>query len=74
MASHKYRVGQVVDFNPSPRAGVPATALEYKILRLLPHERGEHLYRIKAISEPYERIARESELALGSTVVEFQKP
>jgi hypothetical protein len=66
MASHKYRVGQVVDFNPSPRVGVPASVREYKILRLLPHEGGELSYRIKTIAEAFERVAKESELALGS--------
>jgi len=68
MASHKFRVGQVVDFNPSPRVGVPPSIREYKILRLLPHEGGERLYRIKTITELYERVAKESELELGSSV------
>ena len=62
MANHKFRVGQAVEFNPSPRIGVPASVREYKILRLLPHESGERLYRIKTITEPFERIAKESEL------------
>lgn len=66
MANPKFRVGQVVEFNPSPRVGVPAAAREYKILRLLPHERGERLYRIKTITESFERIANESDLVLGS--------
>ena len=64
MASHKFRVGQVVDFNPS-RVGVPASVRAYKILRLLPSEGCEQLYRIKTITEPIERVARESELTLG---------
>ena len=68
MANHKFRVGQVVDFNPSPRIGMPAASREYKILRLLPDDRGERLYRIKTISEAFERIARESELVLGPSV------
>ena len=68
MAVHKFRVGQVVDFNPSPRIGVPATSREYKILRLLPIESGERLYRIKTITEAFERIAKESELVLGQSV------
>jgi hypothetical protein len=65
MASHKFKVGQMVDFIPS-RAGVPASVRAYKVLRLLPHERGERLYRIKTIVEAFERIAKESEL-VGST-------
>ena len=65
MAGHKFRVGQAVDFKPS-RVGVPASLREYKILRLLPHDGGERLYRIKTITEPLERIAKESELVLGT--------
>jgi hypothetical protein len=65
MAHHKFKVGQMVDFVPS-RAGVPASVRAYKILRLLPHERGERLYRIKTIAEAFERVAMESEL-VGST-------
>ncbi len=59
--SNKFRVGEMVDFFPSQR-GVPASARSYKILRLIPYEGGERLYRIKTIAEAYERVARESEL------------
>lgn len=55
----------MVDFNPS-RPGVPASIREYKILQLLPSEGGERTYRIKSITEPFERVAKESELSLGS--------
>lgn len=68
MKEHKFRVGQVVDFHPSPKIAFPAAAQEYKILRLVPHERGERLYRIKTITERFERIAKESELVLGISV------
>lgn len=68
MSTHKYKIGQVVDFNPSPRIGVPASSRKYQILRLLPIEGGEKLYRIKAITEAFERVAKESELVLGSSV------
>jgi hypothetical protein len=61
MANHIYKVGQMVDFVPS-RTGVPASVRAYKILRLLPHEGGERLYRIKTIAEAFERVAKESEL------------
>lgn len=57
----KYKVGQMVDFMPSNRA-VPASVRSYKVLRVLPNEGGEQLYRIKTIAEAFERIARESEL------------
>jgi len=57
----KFKVGQLVDFLPSSRA-VPASVRSYKVLRVLPREAGEQLYRIKTIAEAFERIARESEL------------
>ena len=63
MAFHQFRVGQVVDFNPAGKTGVPASTRVYKILRLLPAEGREPHYRIKTITEAYERIARESELS-----------
>jgi len=62
MAAHKFKVGQSVRFTPgqmSPRAGDQA----YTIMRALPAEDGEYRYRIKSVYEPYERIARESELS-----------
>jgi hypothetical protein len=64
MPVHRFRVGQTVDFNPAPRNGVPASGRDYKIVKLLPHESGERTYRIKTIAELFERVAKESELAL----------
>jgi hypothetical protein len=61
VANYKYKVGQMVNFNPA-RATIPASIREYKILRQLPFEGGERSYRIKTIAEQYERIAKESEL------------
>lgn len=52
----------MVDFNPV-RPTVPASIREYKVLKLLPSDRGEQQYRIKSIAELYERIAKESELS-----------
>jgi hypothetical protein len=62
MARHKYRLGQAVDFVPGNRWGVPAAAREYKILRLLPFEGGDLLYRIKSTAETFERVAKERDL------------
>jgi hypothetical protein len=61
MALHRYKVGQMVDFTPS-RSGVPTMGRRYEIVRLLPVEGGEVLYRVKSKEEAYERIAKESEL------------
>ena len=62
MASHKFKVGQTVAYAPS-HIGMVATARSYKIVRLMPNEGSERLYRIKAIAEVCERVARESELS-----------
>lgn len=61
VSNAKFKVGQMVDFNPA-RPAMPV-AREYKILRLLPMEGREQQYRIKSIAELFERIARESELS-----------
>lgn len=62
MGTHKFRVGQLVDFKP--RQGGAASGPKYKILRLLPHQNGEPLYRIKTIAEPLIRVATEAELTM----------
>ena len=62
MAHHKFKIGQLVDFAPA-RSGVPGSSREYEVLRLLPPEAGQFLYRVKSKSEPFERVARESELS-----------
>jgi hypothetical protein len=67
MARHKFKLGQLVDFSPA-RSGVPTGGRQYEILRLLPVEAGEFLYRVKARGETYERIAKESELSRRTLV------
>jgi hypothetical protein len=62
MTQHKYRVGQVVDYDPG-RMGVRASSREYKVVRLLPPEGSELLYRIKSVGEAFERVAKERELS-----------
>ncbi len=62
MPSHKFKVGQTVNFTPG-RTVMAASSREYKIVRLLPPEDGQNLYRIKGVSETFERMARESDLS-----------
>lgn len=38
-----------------------------QVIRLLPADSGENLYRVKCASEPFERMARESELTQSPT-------
>jgi hypothetical protein len=62
MPRHRFKVGQSVDFTPG-RWSPPASTREYKILKLLPSEGGDLLYRIKSTAETFERVAKERELA-----------
>lgn len=57
---HKFKVGQLVNY--SAKVGVPASSGGYKIVRLLPPEQGQFLYRIKSTNETFERVAREQDL------------
>src|SRR5262249_26155688 len=51
-----------VNFSPV-RPGVPTPGRQYVIIRQLPAEGGERLYRVKSKAETFERIAKKSELA-----------
>ena len=62
MSQHKFKVGQVVDYDPG-RMGVRASSREYKVMRLLPPEGTDLLYRIKSVGETFERVAKERELS-----------
>lgn len=61
MTQHRFRVGQTVLYSMGRQGGLASR--EYKIVRLLPPEGTDLLYRIKSASEPYERVAKEFELA-----------
>ncbi len=58
----KFRAGQRVALAPSGTIR-HAGGGGYLITKQLPERDGEFEYRIKSVSEPYERVARESELA-----------
>jgi hypothetical protein len=60
MLSHKFHVRQLVQFNLSISRNIPRGS--YEITKKLPEHEGEFEYRIKSMSEPHERVARESEL------------
>ena len=61
MTRHKYKVGQLVHYNPR-RLGTPTSSRGYEIKRLLPLEGGDLLYRIKSPGETFERVAKEQDL------------
>ena len=60
MASHKFKVGQIVTIRPALSRNVPGGV--YIVTKQLPENRGEFEYRIKGVEEVHERVARESEL------------
>jgi hypothetical protein len=66
MPQHKFKVGQLVDYKPIGFA-MRTSSREYKVLRLLPPEGDDLLYRIKSPGESFERVARESELSRRHT-------
>ena len=60
---HQFEVGQLVQLSP---AAIPHGAPQiYEVVRLIPSQGGEPLYRIKA--GPFERVVRESEIAAASS-------
>ena len=61
MNNHKFKVGQTVNYAPRLIAAVNADAI-FKITQLLPPEGDEFQYRIPSAAEPYERVAKESQL------------
>jgi hypothetical protein len=61
MSNHRFKVGQTVNYTPGFIGDANADAV-FKITHLLPAEDDEFRYRKKSPSEPYERVAKESQL------------
>lgn len=61
MTKHKFSLGQTVRFSHNGYLSVGGRD-DFKITRLLPVEGSEFEYRIKSAGEPFERVARESQL------------
>ena len=61
---HKFPVGTRVLFTASNVAR-PAASGSYEVIRLLPTEGDDCQYRIKSSTEAFERVAKESQLALS---------
>jgi len=60
MASHKFKIGEIVTIKPALSRHMPGGV--YEVTKQLPHNGHEFEYRIKSVNEPHERVARESEL------------
>lgn len=61
---HKFPVGSTVYFTAS-NVSRPAARGTYEIVRQLPTEGDDCQYRIKSATEAFERVAKESQLALS---------
>ncbi|MGF6309854.1 hypothetical protein ABIB82_004149 [Bradyrhizobium sp. i1.8.4] len=61
---HKYSIGETVYFTASNVAR-PAASGTYEVIRLLPTDGDDCQYRIKSSTEAFERVAKESQLALS---------
>jgi hypothetical protein len=60
--SHKFHVGQAVEFSPEPGVDRGSRG-RYTIISLLPlDERGTPQYRLKNAADGHERIAQETQL------------
>jgi hypothetical protein len=57
---HKFHIGETVTLSEAISRNVPGGA--YVVTKWLPDNGAEPEYRIKSANEPYERVARESEL------------
>ena len=62
--SHKFRVGESVYFTASNIAR-PGASGTYEVIRLLPTDGDDCQYRIKSTTEAFERVAKESQLAIS---------
>ena len=60
MASHRFKLGDLVELMGASRLNAPREPFE--IVRLLPGAGDEPEYRIKGPNEEHERVAKESEL------------
>ena len=59
MSSHKFKIGQTVNYTSGPFGAGRGI---YKVTQLLPSEDDDCQYRIKSAAEPHERVAKESQL------------
>jgi len=58
---HKFKLGQSVEFVASDLRPKPLGL--FKIVRVMPSERGIQQYRIKSVMDGHERMVMESDLA-----------
>ncbi len=61
MPIHKFQIGRTVFLTPSIGQNILGGA--YIVTKKLPERNGEFEYRVKSVTEPHERVVRESELS-----------
>ena len=61
---HKWTIVEVGYFTAS-KVSRPAASGTYEVIRLLPTDGDDCQYRIKSSTEAFERVAKESQLALS---------
>jgi hypothetical protein len=61
LAGHRYAVGQTVHYTAGAFGRSGASGV-FQVVRLLPSDGDDYQYRIKSATEPYERVAKESQL------------
>jgi hypothetical protein len=73
MSTHKFIVGEKVDFVPAfHQRSAPTT--EYQIVRQLPDHNGEFFYQIKSANEPHDRVVGESQLVKPASSIKRPPP
>jgi len=64
METHRFKVGQQVEFIPSPGAAdMRSQRGRFEVVRLLPAEGAENQYRVKSKMDGHERVVKERELS-----------
>lgn len=58
---HKFTIGETVQY-AAPLPGRISVEGNYEVIRLLPPDGDDFQYRIKSMTEAYERVAKESQL------------
>ena len=61
MESRKFKLGQSVEFTTSDLRPKPLG--QFKVVRVMPNERGIQQYRVKSTTDGHERMAMESDLS-----------
>lgn len=67
MATHRYQVGERVQYVRSPFDGHAASGV-YTITRLMPADGQDPVYRVKSANEAHERTMAESQLDKASLI------